>query len=207
MPEWRRSPASAAGVPRKLYFLGNAAPRSEIAHSRLPNAMSAPRNAAPALSHGQRGPPAAMAAPGASPRLMSPTLASRSGRTGIVTGAVALPLTARARSETRPGRATTRPSTRNRPSSSERVSPALRQPPPPVRVSSTTVASGRVPAPRSAMEPPGATARSDGVAERPPRPAIDEPEDRSTGIWNSAAKPTTPRAISAATRRSAGCGR
>ena len=138
---------------------------------------------------------------------MSPTEAMRSGLTGTVTGVVAAPLAPRARTSTLPGCAAMRALTLKRPSSSERPAPTSRQSPPGALVSKKTSASPLAPCPRRAISPPGATALIDGVAERPPRPAIVASELNRSGTWKSAANPITPSAISAAIRFSDGCGR
>jgi hypothetical protein len=193
MPEWRRRPARASGVPRKLNSLGNGVPRVETALSRFPKAMSALRSHWPALSQGQRAPFEAMACPGTSPRLMSPTEASRSGRTITRTGVATAPSEARARTVTGPGLATTRPSSRNRPSSSEVVSPAARQCAPRERVSSTSEADGGACEPVRTIRPPGATARPAAVASNvapapaPPEGVSDETRNATTPIAEASA--------------------
>ena len=115
-----------------------------------------------------------MASPGASPRLMSPTEASRSGLTVTATGAVtaAAPGT-RARTSTRPGRSRTRPRRSKSPSESDdEGGPKACQAPSRGRDSRTSSVPFGAFSPARVIQPPGATTRSDAVARIPSLPPM-----------------------------------
>src|SRR5918997_5694306 len=131
-----------------------------------------------------------MAAPGTSPRLMSPTDASRSGRTVTASGVEAPPSVARIRTLVGPGAAATRPDTRKRPWSSARPCATGLQRSARRRTSSTRSARAGAPSPASSIRPPGATTFRDASAERPVAPPALEREDSTEASCRRTARVT-----------------
>ena len=131
-----------------------------------------------------------MAAPGTSPRLMSPTEASRSGRTVTATGVEAPPFVARTRTLVGPGAAATRPDTMKRPSSSARPCATGLQRSARRRTSSTRSARAGAPSPASSIRPPGATTFRDASADRRLAPPALERGDSTEASCSRTARVT-----------------
>src|SRR5919108_5889636 len=142
-----------------------------------------------------------MAAPGASPRLMSPTAASRSGLTVMAVGRDAPAPGTRARTSRAPGLARARPRTRKSPCSSDEAEPADRHGPPSERVSSRSLVPSGAPEPDRLIQPPGATTRLEDVTSKPASPGAGEPDDPSDASTKSRT-PTAEPSARRATRRS-----